>query len=329
MGPISKVSRGERARIERLLAWAESRIRTAFRRFFDAVRSGPVRRQVRAALEREGIEAALRVVDAHVARVGDVLVDIFQRAGREEAAALVRKLPARGARVAIAFDPTHQRAADLIRRSRLEFIEDMTRAQRRATLNALSDALRTGAGPAKTAAAFHRSIGLTDRQQEAVDNYRQLLEASDKTALTRDLRDRRFDRSVRRAAAGDVVLGREKIDRMVDRYRDRYLRYRAETIARTETLRAVGRVRREALGQVLEEAEIPRGAAVRVWASTRDARVRDPHAAMDGQRRGIDEPYESPYGSRLMFPGDSSLGAPAEEVVNCRCTEYFEILDSE
>jgi hypothetical protein len=38
---------------------------------------------------------------------------------------------------------------------------------------------------------------------------------------------------------------------------------------------------------------------------------------MDGQERGLNEPFDSPSGAQLMYPGDPD--APAEEVINCRC----------
>lgn len=326
---VKGAPRGDRARIEKLLAWAEARIRRAFRRFLDEIQSAAVRRQVRAALERDGVEAALRVVDAHIARMSAVLFDVFQEAGRSEVAALAGKIRMAGARVAVSFDPTHPHAADLMRRNRLEFVREMTRAQREATRAALVDALRTGAGPAKTASAFYESIGLTEAQRRAVRNYRGLLEASDAAALSRDLRDRRFDPSVRRAAESGEPLGADKIDRMVAGYRDRYLRYRAETIARTETTRVVGQARLEATSQVVEDVGIPRELVVRTWAASLDNRTRDSHEMMNGQQRGLAEPYDSPYGARFMFPGDASLGAPAEELVNCRCTEYIEIRPDE
>ena len=44
---------------------------------------------------------------------------------------------------------------------------------------------------------------------------------------------------------------------------------------------------------------------------------RDTHMEMHGQEVPYDEPFQSPSGAMLMFPGDNS--APPEEVVNCQC----------
>ena len=315
------VPRGERARIESLLARESARVRRAFRRFLDDVRSDDVRRQVRLALERRGVEDALQVIDAHVVRLGGVVTQVFQNAAAAEAPALVRQLGR--AHIAVTFDPTYPRAAELMRRNRLEFVREFTRGQRQTTRAALVEALQIGAGPIQTARIFRDSIGLTEVQRGAVANYRRLLEDGDSAALARDLRDRRFDPSVARAIADEEPLGAEKISRMVDQYRNRYLQYRAETIARTETLRTIAEARREALEQVLEQVGLPRGTTKRTWRATQDARTRDTHAEMDEQVRGMDEPFESPSGVLLMFPGDP--GAPPEEVINCRCTETYSI----
>lgn len=324
---VSKAARGgDRARIEKLIAWAETKVRRAFRRFLDDMRSAAVRRQVWVILERDGIEAALRLMDAHIARMGAVLAQVFQFVGTAEVAAIGRKLRGAHARVAISFDPTHPRAAELMRGNRLEFVREMTRAQREATSASLIEALRTGAGPTQVAHTLRDSIGLTEAQRRAVSNYRRLLEAGDAAALSRDLRDRRFDPSVRRAVEDGEPLGAAKIYRMVERYRNRYLQYRAETIARTEVQRTVGRARRESITQVLEQIGEPKESVVRTWVATGDKRTRDTHAEMDGQQRGLDAPYESSSGARMMHPGDASLGAPAEELINCRCTELYEIV---
>lgn len=50
---------------------------------------------------------------------------------------------------------------------------------------------------------------------------------------------------------------------------------------------------------------------------------RDTHMNMHGQEVPYDEPFHSPSGALLMYPGDNS--APAEEVVNCQC--FMEVFD--
>lgn len=311
--------RGERARIEALIAREEARVRRSFRRFLDDMRSPEVRRQVRIALERDGIEDAMRVIDAHVARMGSALSQSFQAAGYAEAEALARYFGGSRVAVAISFDPSYPRAAELMRRNRLGLVREFTRLQRDATRSALIEALRAGSGPVQTARAFRDSIGLTNYQLGVVANYRRQLEAGDARALTRDLRDRRFDPTVRRAAQEGEALGPRRINRMVEQYRNRYLQLRAETIARTETLQTVNIARDEALIQMTEQLDLPKEAVTRTWRATQDARTRDTHAEMDGQERGIDEPFDSPSGAQMMYPGDTELGAGPEEIINCRC----------
>jgi SPP1 gp7 family putative phage head morphogenesis protein len=53
----------------------------------------------------------------------------------------------------------------------------------------------------------------------------------------------------------------------------------------------------------------------REWKTTMDGRERDSHGAIDGEIRGIDQPFSN----GLMHPGDAS--GPPEEIINCRCVE--------
>ena len=58
----------------------------------------------------------------------------------------------------------------------------------------------------------------------------------------------------------------------------------------------------------------------RKWMCTKDSRTRFDHGMADGQ---IVEGTQAPFivgGYKMMFPGDSSLGAPGFEIYNCRCT---------
>jgi hypothetical protein len=63
------------------------------------------------------------------------------------------------------------------------------------------------------------------------------------------------------------------------------------------------------------------------WLTARDNRVRGGkkrskynHRAMDRVTVPISEPFVTPTGSRMMYPGDTSYGAPAGDISGCRCT---------
>lgn len=90
---------------------------------------------------------------------------------------------------------------------------------------------------------------------------------------------------------------------------------RAERIARTEGLTALR------WGGLLQAERA--GATHKTWRSAQDNRVRDWHWQADGQMVPIREPFQVPnrHGDieLMMVPGDYSLGAGPDNVVNCRC----------
>lgn len=81
-------------------------------------------------------------------------------------------------------------------------------------------------------------------------------------------------------------------------------------IARTETTRIVNEARQnaftaaEGLGIVMRK----------MWLATSDGRTRPSHQALNGQEVDSDKTFSN----GLLHPGQD--GAPAKEVVNCRCT---------
>ncbi|PKG22621.1 hypothetical protein CWS01_15935 [Niallia nealsonii] len=68
------------------------------------------------------------------------------------------------------------------------------------------------------------------------------------------------------------------------------------------------------------------------WMSAQQDRTRDGYREADGQVVEIDEPFLVANGSGqlepLLFPGDTSLGANASNVIMCRCW-YQRILEGE
>lgn len=160
-------------------------------------------------------------------------------------------------------------------------------------------------------------IGLSRPQAGYLANARRELESLDGNYFTRTLRDKRFDGIVRKAIAADKALSAADIDRISGRYSDRLLKHRADTIARTESITALRAGRDEGIRQGIDSGAIKD--VTKEWDSSGDARVRADHRAMDGQKAAMDEAFTAPDGSRLMFPGDGSLGASADQTIGCRC----------
>jgi hypothetical protein len=231
------------------------------------------------------------------------------------------------ASVGVGFKPPPSEVVDEMFASLLDNIEGLTAEQQDQVLEILTDAAEEGQNPIETARALSDVIGLTPHQQGMVDSYRNLLDNTSTQALNRQLRDRRFDSTVENAIDQNDFIDQDTIDNMVERYRDRLLDLRAETIARTESLRVTEQVRANSMDDAIDQAGIDRAFVVKQWSATNDSRTRDTHRGLDGQARQIDEPFDSESGAQLMHPGDSS--APPEEVINCRCTTAYQILSSQ
>lgn len=216
------------------------------------------------------------------------------------------------------YDVTNTRAVERMRRAQLDMVVEFTSEQREIVRNALTRGIIAGQNPRVTALDIRGDIGLTTYQQRIVDNYRHALETGSRNALDRELRDRRFDRTVEAALRAGRRLSREQIDKMVDRYRERWLHHRAETLARDQSLRAVHEGDEDLFRQLVESGEVAPDALARTWITAKDSRVRDSHAAMEGQTRSFGIPFVSGNGNLLRHPGDAA--APASESVQCRCT---------
>jgi hypothetical protein len=98
---------------------------------------------------------------------------------------------------------------------------------------------------------------------------------------------------------------------------------RTETIAVTETQTAAeGSKEVEAQTVATTAGRIanvpPSQVILKEWVAVLDERTRDAHVLADGQRVGVDDVFVV-MGERLRFPGDTSQGASAENVINCRC----------
>lgn len=213
----------------------------------------------------------------------------------------------------LSFNSIGPRAVAVLQRNGLRLVRGLSAEQRTTMLDVLQRGIMDARNPREVARELRSSLGLTPKQVAAVANYRRLLREQSSEALRRALRDRRFDARV----LGDEPIPADVVDRMVARYRERMLAYRAETIARTEMLAAVNEANNEGLLQAAEANLIDPRTITQGWVVTQDGRQRDSHDFMAGQLQPLGRPFNSGLGNLLRFPGDPD--APAEDRANCRC----------
>lgn len=243
-----------------------------------------------------------------------------------------------GNRLAFRFDVMDPRAEAWLAQNAAEFVQIQFQNQTGAIREVVSSGMRMGRGPRQTALDLVGRIskqtgrrqggiiGLAENQAQWVTNAREQLLSGDpdqmRAYLRRKRRDRNLDGFVKRAIKENRPLASRDVDRLVGRYEDRLLQYRGETIARTESINAFAAGRHEAARQLVHNHGVPEQAMKRKWDATMDQVTRPDHASMNGTTvNGPDEPFTMPDESQMMRPLDSSLGAPVEQIVNCRCYE--------
>lgn len=94
-----------------------------------------------------------------------------------------------------------------------------------------------------------------------------------------------------------------------------YSQSQAERLVRTETTAAANFAQKEAANTIF-----PGVTKDKVWIAAFDDRVRDNHAAVNGNKVKENDPFIV-GGMEMMFPGDPAGGAA--EVINCRCSHYY------
>ncbi|MBM0140201.1 hypothetical protein [Pseudomonas cannabina] len=175
-------------------------------------------------------------------------------------------------------------------------------------------------------------LGLSSGYAERVSLAKTQLLSGDKAMLRQYLlrtrRDRRFDPTVKASIKSGKPLDEETVNKIVGRYADRLLATQAELVAQMFVAESFNEGRDQAWRQVVARSN-GRFSFIKRWKSRGDNIVRGTHRALNNQVVDKDAPFRSPLGALLMFPGDSSLGAPIEELAKCRCSAEYELIKNE
>jgi hypothetical protein len=203
------------------------------------------------------------------------------------------------------------------KRYRYQRVREITDAQRKNIKQIIVQATGKADPPAVIARKIRDVVGLTAHQAAIVANYRTMLETGDPRALGYELRDKRFDGTVKKALEAKKPLTEAQIDKMVDVYQRRFIAYRAMTIARTEAIRAANNAHVKTVTDWLDKN--PEYTVAKTWIATEDDRTRPDHRGLHRKTViGMQTPFVCDDGELIKWPHDPD--AAAKEVINCRCT---------
>lgn len=326
------------AQIEALLADQEPRIRAAFWQAVYDARSTVRIEDVVAALERGDINAAaelLQIDRVLLAPLDQAIQASYIAGGNVAMDAIVATAP-RALRLVMRFDAGHPQAAQWLRTSSSSLVTEIVADQREGVREALRVGMEAGRHPRSVALEIvgrmdrvtkRRTgglLGLTSQQMAWVRNARAELLSGDpalmRQYLVRKQRNKISDRTVLKAIREGRALTEAEVAKITARYSDKLLAYRGTVIARTEALTAFRAAQWDSIRQLVDSGKVRADQVTKVWSATLDGRTRDAHVALHNHKAGMDEAFISPLsGARMLYPGDTSMGAPGSETVQCRC----------
>lgn len=312
----------------------------AFRKAIEELADGADERRVIQLLEIgdvDGAVAALNIEEAAYAPVLDALEEAYSAGGEAASAALPatiagaalvyrfnRRAPGAAAWLVSYTTPLARHlATEQVSAARTSVLAGLARGDRPSTIAKALIGM-PGRATAKRAGGV---LGITEPQAVAADKAFAELTSDDpadkRRYLERKRRDKRYDAAVKCALAEAKPVPAALAKQAVADYRMRLAELRSTLIGRKEALAAIQAGKHEAFQQVLLRAALPVEALKRRWRTVGDENVRHTHAAMRGQVVGLFQPFRSPAGALLMFPGDPS--APSSETTGCRCDVVYSL----
>lgn len=338
--------------IERILKRIEPRFRKAFTDALAEIASAIVLRDVVDAIAARNVQAALealRLDETFFQPLDRAIADAFFEGG-SEALARIPVDPNTGRRFILGFDARHDRAEAWVREHVGGLITEIVADQRRMAQQVIEAQIAAGTNP-RTAAldivgrvdratgqrqggfigldvARRDRLAIVSEAMKTTEGIKSIVTKSQKTgALSVKYKvNKATEARILRAFKNDQALS--EADRLISvkQYGSQLLKDRGDTIARTESITALRAGRHEGFEQLVDSGNVNATQITRVWDATGDSRTREDHAQMDGTEIvGFDEPFIAPDGSRMMFPGDTSLGASAEQTIQCRCFERIRV----
>lgn len=221
------------------------------------------------------------------------------------------------------FDIFNPESVAFIQSSEFLLVRGINRRSRDGLRTIMSASFQDGIPPASSARRIRQIVGLTPKQAEMVINFRRALTggrgaAPSRSVLARQLRDHRFDPTVLRAIDRGIVLTAAQRERMVARFAERLLAFRANNIARTETIRAANAGQQALWDQMVQQRILIPEEMRRIWIVTQDDRlcpICEPIPGLNAGGVGMDVPFITPVGE-LMHPPAHPQCLPSDTLIS-------------
>lgn len=322
-----------RVRREFLLAWSSLRNSAKISALESAIASG----------DHQRVIGVLSLDRAAFGALEDSIIQSYNAGGRGLVGALPPiDDPENGGRLRVNFDARHPRAEAWATENGGRFITEITDDQRKSIQEHVRRSLVDGRNPRNAALDIvgrvdrttgRRSggvLGLHSSQAQSVTRMRDDLTSGDpkrmRSFFDKKLRPKNLDSVVSKAMREGKPLTVDEANKATMGYSRNLLRHRGEVVARTEALDALRAGRHEGVTQLEESGKVQEEQISRYWDSTGDSRTRPDHLEMEGQMvTGAKTPFVLPDGSKVLHPGDGSLGASPQQVIQCRCVERIRI----
>lgn len=341
-------------RIEALAAKFETTLAKAILEAFQAQKNSLAISALIAALESGDVGKVLRMLDLPAALAGfDKVPPVVQggvyAAGTATAAAILPRITS----TTFVFNQLNPRLLTWLQTYNLGLIRQINDATKEGVRQYLLAGMAEGRNPKDVARQVKGIVGLTERQAQAVKNYRKQLETfhlrrsaeawglgrqidrvngtqvlrpdADGTPLDgidqRRLRDFRYDGQLTRAMSTGKPLAAAQIDKMVGAYERKYLAYRARTIARTETIRTLNVGVQDAWQQAIDKGTVSEDLVRKRWLVARDERL----CAVCGPIPRMNPPRGVKHAEAFKTPDGPTMLPPIHP--NCRCSVDYRVYE--
>lgn len=243
----------------------EPRVAKALIKFTDYLRESVTNEEIlNAILDPRASDSMIDWANADVRlfeHLSSILADLVVKGGRKALKDVVKKQDP--VELIGLFTIHNPKVEQWVKKHGLELAKDLNKNTREALKKVIYEAYNSGIHPKRLIPIISNSIGLTQRQAIAVNNYWKRL----------------------------VQEGNKNADALAVTYEKRLIKFRAETIARTETIAALQNGKKLAWDEMAERGLFKKEEAKREWIVTPDDRLCDLCRPLDGELTEYDKPF--------------------------------------